>query len=254
MYLVAIKSLARFIPPSRVVVVDDGLTEQDRHILQVAIGDIEIPGSSEFREKSCPTGGCWERLLAISRYAQEGYVIQVDADTLTLDDPFDVREAVASHRCFTLGTESGREFRPREEVAEMARKSNSRHVQVLAEQVLDRIPNHLGSRYVRGCAGFSGFARGMLELERIVEFSACMEAELGEVWHTWGSEQVTSNFMIANASSGSVLPVDSYVNYKPDKVASLEGVRFCHFIGSHRYASGHLYTRLARQLVRDWVG
>ncbi len=254
MYLVAVKSLARFLLPSRVVVVDDGLTENDRHMLQAAIGDVEIPGSSEFIEKSCPTGGCWERLLAISHYVNDGFVMQVDADTLTIDDPVEVRDAVANKQCFTLGTESGREFRPLEEFAEMARRSSSRHVQVLAEQVLDSIPCRLGTRYVRGCAGFAGFAQGMLELDRIVEFSTFMESKLGDIWHSWGSEQVTSNFMVANAASGRVLPVDGYVNYRPDKVMSLKGVRFCHFIGSHRYSSGHLYTRLARRLVRDLTG
>ena len=249
LYLLAVKSLARFLPPSRVIVIDDGLTPHDRQILQTAIGDVECPVSSKFSEADCPTGGCWERLLAIAHYSREGFVIQVDADTLTVTDPIEVREAVAKERCFTLGTESGREFVSLTKAAEISRNSESRHIQVLAEQILDILPEHLGDRYVLGCAGSSGFSQGSLERERIIEFSNFMESHLGEIWRAWGSEQLTSNFMIANAQDAYVLPVDYYVNYQPETVRVHDSIRFYHFIGSYRYSSGHLYTRLARRII-----
>src|SRR5512143_1663550 len=83
MYLAAIKSFARQVPPSSVHVVDDGsLTPQDYVLLSQHIPDICFHSVVDCREPGLPSGGTWERLIAIARLSQTHYVIQLDADTL----------------------------------------------------------------------------------------------------------------------------------------------------------------------------
>ena len=105
LYLIALKSFSRYIPMQQVVVINDGsLTRNDRSILQSHVNGIQIRNAAEFRAKSCPQGGCWERLLAIAKFSQHGYVIQLDADTITLGTPDDVVKNIADGYSFTIGT------------------------------------------------------------------------------------------------------------------------------------------------------
>ena len=84
MYMAAIKSFARQLPPSAVHVVNDGsLTQQDCALLAQHVPGIHFHALADCREPGLPTGGTWERLIVIARLAQTHYVIQLDADTLT---------------------------------------------------------------------------------------------------------------------------------------------------------------------------
>jgi len=60
-----------------------------------------------------------------------------------------------------------------------------------------------------------------------------------------GSEQVTSNFLIANSGDPVLLPYAKYRNYWGDKVP--DGTSFLHFVGTHRYSRMKYasYTRRA---------
>src|SRR2546422_639587 len=70
MYLLAIKSLARFIRPKRVFVVDDmSLTDHDKSQLRRHVPSITIVPITSVENTVCPKGGCWERLLFISDLA-----------------------------------------------------------------------------------------------------------------------------------------------------------------------------------------
>ena len=65
-------------------------------------------------------------------------------------------------------------------------------------------------------------------------FSQAASAILGaERWREWGTEQITSNFVIANDENAMVLPPALYENYWG--VPSVGDVRFLHFIGTHRW-------------------
>jgi hypothetical protein len=249
MYMLAAKSFARHIKPKGFVIVDDGLTEKDRILLSNHFENMRFIPSASVARGACPARGCWERLLAIVDESNRSYVIQLDADTLTIGRPDEVLQCVAEHRSFVMGTQSGRHLVSLAEAGRHASKFSGQHVQGLAEQAFSRYPDNDQLKYVRGCAGFSGFARGTLSLARIEEFSTRMEELVGKSkWHEWGSEQVTSNFLVANTPGAMVLPVERYPFWAPGQ--DVGNAALVHFFGTFRFAGG-MYQRLARRLIKS---
>src|SRR5262245_6128948 len=85
MFLVALKSFVQYLKPTRVVVLDDStLTSEDKLKLRTQIDRVEILPVRDFASDRCPRDGCWERLLFICSVVQENYIVQLDADTITL--------------------------------------------------------------------------------------------------------------------------------------------------------------------------
>ncbi len=249
MYLLAAKSFARFVRPREFVIVDDGLTEQDKAVLEKHLGAVRIVRTGDVEVGACPRRGCWERFLTLSEESRGSYVIQLDSDTLTLTRPDEVLDCIASARSFTLGTFSGMKFVSVSEAARHARKSESDHVQSVAERSLDRIDSASVRRYVRGCAGFAGFAPGALPREGIEQFSREMQGLLGErKWREWGSEQVASNYMVANAPNAIVLPVDRYPFWMPG--VDMSSTVLAHFFGTFRFQGG-MYLDTSRRIIRE---
>ncbi|BCB26585.1 hypothetical protein SKTS_14710 [Sulfurimicrobium lacus] len=247
--MLAMKSFARFVKPQGFVIVDDGLLPEDRHILSNHFDTIRFVPSKGVPVGACPTGGCWERLFTLSQENNDHYVIQLDSDTLTLSEPTEILECLAQKRSFTLGTSTGRETVGFSDAARFAHMSTSNHVQSHAERALANYPGHEHLKYVRGCAGFTGFAKGQLLPEKIQEFSTQMEKLIGKAkWHEWGSEQVTSNFMAANAPDSLVLPVERYQFWSP-KVDNAKAM-FVHFFGEFRFMGG-MYVRQARRVIQQ---
>lgn len=252
MYLLAAKSLAHWLRPRGFVIVDDGLTTQDRAHLTHHLGELSFVARTAVPNTRCPSGGCWERLLTLSDANTSAYAIQLDSDTLTLAEPTEVLQCVAAGRSFTLGTHSGTHLVPFAEAAQYASSRESAHVQNAAERALGRHPDAPRLRYVRGCAGFTGFAKGELPRERIERFSSQMSGLLGEpAWRSWGTEQVTSNVMAANAPDAEVLPIDRYPFYLPSEDLSTSAL--VHFFGSFRFQQG-AYARLGRQVINRLQG
>ncbi|MEN6584668.1 MAG: hypothetical protein ABFE02_01275 [Sulfuricella sp.] len=249
MFMLAMKSFARFVRPQGFVIVDDGLLPEDRRILSNHFDAIRFVPSKGVAVGTCPTGGCWERLFTLSQENTDHFVIQLDSDTLTLSEPTEILECLAQKRSFTLGTSTGRQAVGFSEASRFAHESTSNHVQSHAERALANYPGHEHLKYVRGCAGFTGFAKGQLLPEKIQEFSTQMEKLLGkEKWHEWGSEQVASNYMAANAPDSLVLPVDRYQFWSP-KVDNAKAM-FVHFFGEFRFMGG-MYVRQARSVIRQ---
>lgn len=250
-YLLALKSFVRYSSPERIVLIaDPTLTGGDREQLLKHVPDIEIREVADFRHPDLPVGGCWERLCAISRYVADSYVVQLDADTVTIQDVPEVLSAIRDRASFILGTDEGEYFVTCEEAAEFAtqkiQKYKYDHVQLLAESMLDRISLDNITQYVRGCAGFSGFSPGSFDTARMVAISRRMCELLGTRWSAWGTEQFTSNLIVSNTSYARVLPHPKYC--MPD-VRNRE-TAFLHFIGYQRYVSG-LYAQMASQVARD---
>lgn len=249
MYLVAAKSFARYVRPSRFVVVDDGYTPADQDIIRHHLRRVDFIPRKGVSSVSCPTGGCWERLLSIADLSADHYVIQLDSDTVTMADPTEVRDCIARNASFTLSTKQGRDFITVEQAAQAMARSESQHIQVLAERALGRVPALAGTRYIRGCAGFAGFARGTLDRSSIERFSALMSEVLGaQAWASWGSEQFASNYMIANAPLRGLLPFEAYPYWEPGCAAAK--ARLIHFIGDHRFTSS-AYRRVALEAIRS---
>ncbi|HKJ72024.1 MAG TPA: hypothetical protein VKA55_09765 [Gammaproteobacteria bacterium] len=252
MYLLAVKSLGRFLPPAAVTALDDGsLTRRDRRILRAHIPGIEIRPVSAIDTGPCPRGGTWERLLAIHDRAADSFVVQVDADTLTLSEPSEVLDHVRANRSFTLGTSMGRAITTLAEAGNRARVTgpDDRHVQDTAERAFADLPGADRRLYVRGNSGFAGFAAGSHARADLEAFAREMSERIGaDKWAQWGSEQVASNYAVANAPGGSVLPYPGYGYFHPDHPWADRP--FLHFIGTYRFRDG-VYARLARRTVDE---
>lgn len=247
MYLAAVKSFSRHLPPAEIHVVDDGsLTAADYALLKRHIPDIQFHDLAGCREPGLPQGGCWERLIAIARLSQTRYVIQLDSDTLTLAPINDVAAAVRQGQSFAIGTWDRQKIEPATERALTAQSRIAAarpHIQVLAEAHFDRIEGAETLKYVRGCAGFSGFAPGAGKLELMRHLSGQLQALIGDRWLEWGSEQVMSNLLVANQPDAIVLPHPDYADCEkmsPGKTF------FVHFIGTCRFKNGR-YAKLINQ-------
>lgn len=246
-YLLALRSFARFVPLKAVVVVaDPTITEVDRHILAKHVPGIRIEDASTHRIEGLPVGGCWERLTALIRESDSDYVIQLDADTVTLAEPKHVKDAIATDRSFTLGTY---DLQARIEIAELSRWAKTHckgkvHIQLLCESKVFEVYHNEQKYYIRGCAGFTGIAKGKVSKSEYVDFSQRMRDAVGPRWSDWGTEQFASNFIIANTLNPSVLPHPVYCS--PDRID--ESTVFIHFIGHLRFTSD-LYRRTASQVL-----
>ncbi|MEW6118591.1 MAG: hypothetical protein AB1593_00730 [Pseudomonadota bacterium] len=249
MYLAAIKSFARQVPVGGVHVLDDGsLTPQDHATLARHVPGVTLHRIVDFREPDLPAGGTWERLAAIARLSESRYVIQLDADTLSLDALPEVCAAVRDDASFSIGTWDGQQIEEVLERAVTARKhlqGVQPHVQVLAEAHFDHFESASTLRYVRGCSGFSGFAPGPGKLDLMRTLSARMQALIGARWMEWGSEQVMSNLVVANQPNAIVLPHPDYADC--EKMQSGR-TRFVHFIGTCRFRRG-VYAGRVRQTL-----
>jgi hypothetical protein len=248
-YLLALKSFARYLRPSHVVLVaDPTLTAEDRQLIRHHVPHIVIREAAEFRRPGVPVGGCWERLSAISEYSAQAYVVQLDADTVAIDDPSDVRAAIRDGVSFTLGTEDGQTIGSTREAAALARSrlDGEDQVQALAEAKLDVFDTESRFRYVRGCAGFAGFARGSIDPQMLVHVSTRMGELLGKHWSAWGTEQFTSNLLVASSTGSRVLPHPKYCAPHRRVAATV----FLHFIGYVRYTSSY-YAATTRRVVNE---
>ena len=252
MYLLALKSFARWVPLSRVAVVNDGsLQTKDLRILTEHLPGIEVLALEKFRSDQCPVGGCWERLLAIAELSREAYVVQLDADTLTIGDLTEVRNHIELGQPFTIATWDGQTIEPMARAVEMAKENlhrhPSKHVQLIAESRFDQLSDCQNLSYVRGCAGFMGFSPGSLDRRFIEAVSAEIRAIVGPVWETWGSEQVMANIMLANAPNAAVLPHPRYCAC--NRIDKKE-TQFIHFIGSCRF-SDKVYADKTQKVVTN---
>lgn len=243
-YLVAVKSLHAQLGMGRVMLLDDGsLTDADKRILAAQCGSPAILRLADVDTGDCPQGGTWERLLTLLDLRADDYVIQLDSDTVTVGNVPEVRQAILDNRSFLLlggpdGEERGIQPLP-DFVAYRypdGLAAEPAHIQALIESRYGRYPDAAAHRYVRGCSGFAGFARGGPSgRAEAARFSRNAEALVGpDVWARWGSEQVTSNFLLANEPGARTLPYARYCNYWKQAFGGEEA--FLHFLGTHRYS------------------
>ncbi len=249
MYLLAVKSLYVQLGAGCIFVVNDGtLSPRDIKLLKANLSPCEIMAISDIEVGRCPKGGMWERLLLIAECVQRSYVIQLDSDTLTLSHIPEISSAIKENRSFTLGTGMGRQISAMRDVCEQMKAYESQHIQVIAEQNFDKCLNYDQLKYVRGCAAFAGFAKGSFSRSKVEEFSQSMESILGKMWASWGSEQVTSNFIVANSPQSCVLPYPKYANFTLE--IPYDQSSFLHFIGTYRFKKG-VYMRKAKEILRN---
>lgn len=259
MYLIAVKSVARWCPPSRVVILDDGtLGARDVALLRRHIPGVDIRAVRDVNVGRCPRGGTWERLVTCSDESRDRFVLQIDSDTVTPQQPEQVLDCVRSNVSYTM---SGYVESVDPELAvrrlslsdaahvrsnEVAIGSEP-HIQIAAEIAMERVTELAGSYYYRGCSGFAGFAAGAVTRPDIERYSLAMHAVLGERWSEWGTEQVTSNYVIANAPGSQVLEWPTYVGMM--RGINEPPTRMIHFTGHERFSFG-VYQRAAASAIQ----
>jgi len=251
-YLVALKSLWQQLGRGRVAILDDGtLTAQDRAILAHHCGDPELLRIDMIQRGPFPKGGCWERFLTILDRPAGEYWLQLDSDTVTLGPVPEVERAIATNRSFTLLGDAEAEVGPLP-LYEFARRSypdgpEEGHVQAVIESRLGRLPPERGWRYLRGCAGFTGFAAGGSGRDLAAAFLAELHELAGDDGvAAWGSEQVASNFQIANEPAPVILPYGRFLNYWGEEWGA--DAAFVHFVGTHRYTND-AYARESQRAI-----
>jgi len=247
-YLVALKSFVHFTNPERIVVVcDPSVTDADQALLRQHVPHIELRHADEFVHPDIPRGGVWERLYAISGFVREHYVVQLDADTVTVQPVAEVLEGIRTGAGFVLADLPDTPLCGLPAVRERALGwlKPGAHIQTIAESEMANVGLPADALYVRGCAGFTGFPRSETMRDTMVDFSRRMTAKLGADWKRWGTEQVTSNFLVANANGTRSLPFPKYGT--PD--AATAETAFYHFIGSMRFINGK-YEATSRQAIR----
>ena len=250
-YLVAAKSLHARLGRGRFAILDDGtLTASDKAVLDFQLDRPEFHAFAAVDVGDCPRGGCWERLLTLLELRRDNYVIQLDSDTVTLGPVDEIALAIGRGRNFTLRGEASSAWLPVANFgADYASLPPAAHVQVKIEALLPQVASAAGglSHYVRGCAGFAGFAPGGSDRTLADAFSRAAAAQLGpQVWAQWGSEQVMSNLYIANEGQPLLLPYARYLNFWNEPIAS--EAAFVHFVGTFRYHRG-AYAAAARQAI-----
>lgn len=251
-YLIAIKSVYLRVGQGRILIIDDGsLTDEDISILKHHIPGIGVLDIASIDTGTCPRGGTWERLIKIIALTADHYVIQIDADTLVSGPIPEVVRCWRENKSFLLGTGSGQSVAPAPATARLAQKwlANGSRITVgtLAEAALGTLPDARAQRYVHASSGFAGFAKGTFRLSDLEAFSACMRERLGVRWNELGSEQIASNYMLANATDAMVLPLSRYASFEPHLAP---GDRpFLHFFGTYRYNDGLYRMRAGRFLA-----
>jgi hypothetical protein len=249
--LCALKSFTLRVPVGAFHILNDGsLSAADLALLDAHFENLVFHDMAAARSEACPVGGCWERLLTIAELVKTHYVIQLDSDTLTLDALPEIIDCIDANRSFVIGTWDDQDFESMAARAEMAARVKAEnktqtHIQLLAESSFKQLDGFEALRYVRGCAGFSGFGRGSFERGFVESISRQMLTILGDRWREWGSEQVMSNIVVANSAINAVLPHPRYCDctrIQPGTTA------FVHFIGACRFDGG-VYADHARRVL-----
>lgn len=251
MYLVAAKSFSQHLglSPDVVILNDGSLTEGDLDLLRAHIPQGKVVNISDVATDGCPKGSCWERLFLICDLVQESYVVQLDSDTLTLTALTEVKECIDRNRSFTLlGDRSYPEIESMASACMRSKQNQHAQVQAVCERSFDQLPEAPSLRYLRGNAGFTGFAKGSLSREKIKWFSDLMRRLAKDQWDEWGSEQVTSNLLIANTGDSYPLQFPKYLSYWAHPEVEYDKSSFIHFIGPHRFENG-FYLRSAKKAI-----
>lgn len=183
-YLVAVKSIAKYANPYRIVLLSDPwLTAEDKCKLKQHIPHIELRCAKEFVHKGIPTGGCWERLHAISEYNFDDYVVQLNADTVTLHAPAEVLSALHENSGFVLGEEVDQRLMTLNETADRSRMlyRDVQNIQFVVESSIDSVELD-GKYYVRRCADFTGFQKSSDMRDKMLAFSKEMTLRHEKSW------------------------------------------------------------------------
>lgn len=247
-YLVAIKSVLYSFDRAAVLVVCDGLTSGHKKTLADHIPQIQFQDIADVHYTGLQKEGTWERLVTLIRESQHRYAMQVDSDILALDRLDTVLDYIHSGVSFALTDRKTTGYQSLTAASQWIadHEKDSPHIQYLIESNLHHFPRADERQYIKATSAFTGFAKGSANLDQLIEFSEDAEKIAGGRWQEWGSEQISSNYLVANTPTHALLPRPAYVNHTPHE--SLDGAKLIHFFGTHRHYQGR-YRRMAAQII-----
>jgi hypothetical protein len=173
----------------------------------------------------------------------------MDADILCVGPIPEVLDSIAANRAFTLA--EGIPKKPLDSwVADaIARKSDN--VVTDFEMQGPGFPNSGEVMYVRGSSGFTGFARNVMDRSFVEDFYDKASILMGPRWREWGTEQITSNFCIANSPGSFDLPRPKYMTWEHHPIPA--EISLLHFLGYCRFDDGVL-VRFANREIDAMLG
>lgn len=236
-YLVAIKSIYPSFNTGRASIIDDGtLTSEDYATLRHHVPSIEFIKSADIKlHPDTPQYIVWRRLGHILDCVADNYVIQIDSDVIALGYLDIAVEAYRKGASFILvnkvhpGTLNFTDFSNWLDSMNWTADT----LQLGVERQLKTLENANQRRYVRGTAAFAGWAPGTASRADAEHFSAEARGLIGDKWLGWGSEQTTTNYLLANSTELDLLEYPLYVNNQPN--LDVEDALLVHYVGTYRF-------------------
>jgi len=244
LYLLAIKALYSRLGRGRIIVISDGIKESSRDLIRKHISKVEFVPVESIRMGRIQRGGTWERLLYCVDLSASDYVIQMDADILCVGPLPEVYDSIAANRAFTLA--EGIAKKPLDSWVEDAIIRKSDNVVHDFERRGPEYPDSGKVLYLRGSSGFAGFARNAVDRGFVEEFYDKASHLMGPRWREWGTEQIASNFCIANSPGSLALPKPKYMSW--ERQAIPHDVSLLHFLGHCRFDQGVLVRFANREI------
>jgi hypothetical protein len=252
MYILAIKALYRRLGRGRIAtIVLANFPERDRELIQRHLGPVEFHTLEELPTGRCQRGGTWERLVFCVNRSANDFVIQIDCDVLCIGPIQEVLRRVDENRAFVLA--EGLPIQPLTAWVEKGVARKSANIVTTFEIRGAELQDAEHALYVRGSSGFAGFAKGAATIELVENFHDAAAKVHGSRWTEWGTEQIASNFVIANSANADPLPYPKYATFEPEyatfqKKGITPDMSLLHFIGAYRFDDG-VYPRLANREI-----
>jgi hypothetical protein len=249
MYLLAIKAFYSHLGAGRVIaIIDRDMPEELRDTLRRHVDGIELVILEDIDTGACQRGGTWERLVFLLDRAEQQYVVQMDADILAVGPDLDeVKDCIARNVAFTMA--DGEPFRTLRDAARVAQQDTrgTTFIGIAAEQCFDQYPDCDDWHYIRGSSGLAGFTRGGFGRADLERFHQIMQGIFPTRWREWGTEQVGSNFVVANSVGAVALPYPAYGSFSPEMRS--DDCKCYHFIGTYRFMDGY-FAKRGRGVIR----
>jgi hypothetical protein len=252
MYILAVKTLYRRLGRGKIAaIIIREFPKADRDLIERHLGPVEFHFIEDLPTGRCQRGGTWERLFfCVHRSACE-YIIQIDCDNLCFGPMEEVARCIEQNRAFTLA--EGIPVQPLTEWVEKGMERKSDQIVTAFEVRAREFPDAEQWKYVRGSSGFAGFARGGASTELVETFHEGGLQVHGARWREWGTEQVASNFVVANSPDAIALPYPKYATFEPSyatfqKSGISTEMSMLHFIGPFRFEGG-VYPMLANREI-----
>ncbi|MBK5294703.1 MAG: hypothetical protein JJE04_23870 [Acidobacteriia bacterium] len=244
LYILAVKSLYRRLGRGRIVMISDGVSPSSIALIQKHIGPVEVVPVETIDTGKCQRGGTWERLVYLIRRSENEYIIQMDADVLCVGPIPEVLHCIDNNIAFALA--EGIPKKPLPDWVEdgIARKSDN--VVHVFEKQARQFPDADRFLYLRGSSGFAGFAKGASNEGILEDFHRRGLKMLGPRWKEWGTEQLASNFLVANSPNSVPLPKPKYLSYERHQIPN--EISLLHFLGYCRFHNG-VFARFANQEI-----